>query len=332
MCYRLVRKKKNDEVSVIVLIFNKPNAFEIFCPPRESTPSVDSAKRLDIKMSSHFPYKSDKVIPWGYEPTIIMNGVEKPLVNNKVVNIADASGLTRSDRVFTSTNLRGGKLVVKKPDNGKALLVIPESKPIHDIEAEELLRLIRKSDYKVVDQLLQTQSKIFIMSLLLNSETYHKALLKVLGQAYINPNVTIDQFHHVVGNITSYNTLSSSDNELPTEGKKHNNTLYISMRYEKDSLSHVLVNTSSYLNVMPKITLAKLSYIGVDIKPSEVVVKAFDGSRRTVMGEIVLPMMVGPQQFQILFQVMDINLVIVVFLGGHGFMTHAQSYPPYTRS
>lgn len=83
----------------------------------------------------------------------------------------------------------------------------------------------------------------------------------------------------------------------------------------KKTLSHILVDTDSSLNVMPKVTLAKLSYIGVDIKPSEVVVKAFDGSRRTVMGEIVLPMMVGPQQFQILFQVMDINPDYSCFLG-----------------
>lgn len=105
----------------------------------------------------------------------------------------------------------------------------------------------------------------------------------------------------------SYNTLSFSNNDLPAKGKTHNNTLYISMGYEKDSLSHVLVDTVSSLNVTPKIMLAKLSYIGDDIKTNEVVVKAFDGSRRTVMGEIVLPMMVGPQQFQILFQVMDIS-------------------------
>lgn len=73
------------------------------------------------------------------------------------------------------------------------------------------------------------------------------------------------------------------------------------MGYEKDFLSHVLVDTNSSLNVMLKITLSKLSYIGVDIKPSEVVMKAFDGSRRSIMGEVVLPMMVGLQKFQILF-------------------------------
>ena len=148
-------KKKNDEVSVIVPIFNKPKAFEIFFSPKESTPSADTAKRLDIKMSASFPFKSDKIVQWGYEPTTVVNGVEKLLVNNKVVtNIADASGLTRSGRVFTPANLRGGKPVVEKPDNGKAPLVIPESRPIQDVEAGEFLHLIRKSDYKVVDQLL----------------------------------------------------------------------------------------------------------------------------------------------------------------------------------
>lgn len=85
---------------------------------------------------------------------------------------------------------------------------------------------------------------------------------------------------------------------------------------KKISLSHVLVDTgSSSLNVMPKITLAKLSYIDAGIRPNNVVVKAFDGFRRTVMGEIVLSMIVGSHQFEILFQVMDINLGYSYLLG-----------------
>ncbi|XP_050915318.1 uncharacterized protein LOC127130333 [Lathyrus oleraceus] len=296
-------KKKNGEVFVIVPLFRKPKYFEIFCPSREGTSPASSTKRLDIKMLSPFPYKSDKVMPWEYAPTTTVNGVEQPLVYNKVVtNIADASGLTRSGRVFTPVGLRS-----RKPDNGKALLVIPERRHVPDVDAEEFLRPIRKSDYKVVGQLLQTQSKIFVLSLLLNSKAHHKALLKVLGQAYVNPDVMVDHFDHVVGNITSCNKLSFFDNELPAKGKNHNNALYISMGCEKDSLSHVLVDIGSSLNVISNITFAKLSYIEADIKPSDVVVKAFDGSRRDVMGEIVLPMMVGLQQYQILFQVMDIN-------------------------
>ncbi|KAI5435558.1 hypothetical protein KIW84_022104 [Lathyrus oleraceus] len=125
------RKKKNDEVFVIVPIFNKPKAFEIFCPPKESMPPADSAKCLNIKMPAPFPYKYDKAVPWGYEPTNIVNEVQKPLVNNRTVtNIADASGLTRSGKVFTPANLRDSKPVVEKDDIGKAPLVIPESRRI----------------------------------------------------------------------------------------------------------------------------------------------------------------------------------------------------------
>ncbi|KAI5420077.1 hypothetical protein KIW84_044030 [Lathyrus oleraceus] len=59
-------KKKNDEVSIIVRVFRKPKAFEIFRPPREGTSPANYAKRLDIKMPNPFPYKSDKVVSWEY--------------------------------------------------------------------------------------------------------------------------------------------------------------------------------------------------------------------------------------------------------------------------
>lgn len=144
-------EKKNDEVYVIVSVFRKPKAFEIFCPPREGISPANSATRLNFKMLTPFPYKFDKVVPWEYAPTTTVNGVEKPLVNNKIVtNIVDASGLTSSGRVFTSVGLRSGK-----PDNGKALLVIPKRRPVLGVDVEEFLRLIRNSHYKVVDHLLQ---------------------------------------------------------------------------------------------------------------------------------------------------------------------------------
>ncbi|KAF1863202.1 hypothetical protein Lal_00042506 [Lupinus albus] len=41
--------------------------------------------------------------------------------------------------------------------------------------------------------------------------------------------------------------------------------------------------------------------------PSSTVVKAFDGARRDVVGEIELPIKIGPCIFKVLFQVMDIN-------------------------
>ena len=54
-----------------------------------------------------------------------------------------------------------------------------------DDEAEEFLRIIKKSEYKLVDHLQQTTSKISILSLLLSSEGHKEALLKILKRAYV---------------------------------------------------------------------------------------------------------------------------------------------------
>ncbi|XP_058774736.1 uncharacterized protein LOC131649006, partial [Vicia villosa] len=169
--------------------------------------------------------------------------------------------------------------------------------------------------YKIVDQLMQTPSKISILSLLLNSEAHREALMRVLDQAFVDHDVTVDHFDGIIANITACNNLSFCDEELPEEGKNHNLALHISMNCQSDSLSNVLVDTGSSLNVMPKTTLARLSYQGMPMKFSGVVVKAFDGSRKSVIGEVNLPMTIGPHTFQITFQVMDIQAAYSCLLG-----------------
>ncbi|KAI5446668.1 hypothetical protein KIW84_014493 [Lathyrus oleraceus] len=161
-------------------------------------------------------------------------------------------------------------------------------------DCDEMLRLIKRSEYNVVDQLLQTPSKIYVLSLLMNSEPCREALQRVLDVAYVDHDVTIEQFDSIIANITVCNNLSFCDADLPEEGKDHNLALHISMNCKDDALSNVLVDTGSSLNVLPKSTLAKLSYQGPPMRQSGVVVKAFDGSRKTVIGEVELPIKIGP--------------------------------------
>ena len=68
-------------------------------------------------------------------------------------------------------------------------------------------------------------------------------------------------------------------------------------------------------NVMPKSTLAKLPIDESYMKPSSMVVKAFDGTRRGVIGEVEIPLQIGPHTFNILFQVMDITAAYSCLLG-----------------
>ena len=131
----------------------------------------------------------------------------------------------------------------------------PSGQSIEESNLDKILRLIKKSDYKIVDQLLQNSSKISILSLLLSSEAHRKVLMKVLEQAYVDHEVSVDQFDGIVGNITACNNLGFGDDELPEAGKHHNLALHISVHCKSDMISNVLVDTGSSLNVMPESTL-----------------------------------------------------------------------------
>ena len=57
------------------------------------------------------------------------------------------------------------------------------------------------------------------------------------------------------------------------------------------------MSTGLSLNVFPKSTLMEIDYSGLELRPSDLMVKAFDGSRRPVFGEVDLPIKVGPCTF-----------------------------------
>ncbi|KAI5436308.1 hypothetical protein KIW84_022687 [Lathyrus oleraceus] len=215
---------------------------------------------------------------------MVENGQDVPLpATNYFVNIADIAKVTHSGRVFGPVF---PKEVTKDVFVGKKAEV-PAVNPI---------------SAPMLEKLPQTPSKNSVLSLVMNSEAHSEALQRVLEQAYVEHDVTVDQFNHIVANITSCNNLSFCDKELPEEGKNHNLALHMSMNCKEDTMSNVLVDTGSSLNVLPKSTLSRLSYQGDPMRYSGVIVKAFDGSRKTVIGEVDLPVKIGPSYFQITFK------------------------------
>lgn len=89
----------------------------------------------------------------------------------------------------------------------------------------------------------------------------------------------------MVNNITAYNNLSFSVEDLPEEVRNHNMALHISVGYHEDSLPSVLIHTGSSLIVMPKSTLAKLACGGTPMRYSNVIVKGFDELKKSLIGE-----------------------------------------------
>ena len=129
----------------------------------------------------------------------------------------------------------------------------------------------------MVDQLHQTPAKIFILSLLINSEAHRDPLMKLLSSAHVAKGISVNQFDNVVANLTSGSYLSFSNNELPSQGRAHNKALHITMQIGTTHLSRVLTDTGSALNVLPKSSLVKLTIDDVTMTTSSMILKAFDG-------------------------------------------------------
>ncbi|KAI5436686.1 hypothetical protein KIW84_022989 [Lathyrus oleraceus] len=228
------------EVNVISPVFKIPEPVVI----RYDGSKQKVSPSLVIKPAGPVPYSSEKAIPFRYSAIAVEDGKEVSLPSTSVVNIADVSGLTRSGRVFsappkphvvsdsvecpvgTAVNVPNPTPVAKPSSVRKTPASSVGPSGIVNEDCDEMLNLIKKSEYNVVDQLLQTPSKISVLSLLLNSEPHREALQKVLDLAYVDHNVTIEQFDSIVANITACNTLSFCDADLPEEGRDHN-MLYI---------------------------------------------------------------------------------------------------------
>ncbi|KAI5418536.1 hypothetical protein KIW84_042967 [Lathyrus oleraceus] len=233
-------------------VFKTPERV-VICSSKGSDRSVSS---LVIRLEGLVSYASDKVVPYKYNATMIENGQEVPLPSaNSVVSIVDVIKVTRSNRVFSpmSPKVMENIVVGKKAD-------FPLVNPINTLicQSGESSGLKVKDDD---DEVLRLIKK--------------KVLQKVLEQAHMEHDVTVDQFDHIVANVTSCNNLSFCEEEIPEEGRNHNFVLHISMNCKEDALSNVLIDTGLSLNVLPKSTLARLSYHDAPMRYSSVVVKAF---------------------------------------------------------
>jgi len=294
----LVVERKCEDVCVIT----SEEPLEIFFDSREA------AAPLVICLPGPIPYVSEKAIPYKYNATMMEGGREVPVPPlPSMGNIAEDSRVLRNGHVIPA--------VFPKKASTPAKNINQSSWANTNSYLDEVLKLIKKSEYKVMDQLMQTPSKISILSLLINYDAHKEALMKVLEQAFVDHDVTVGQFEGIVGNITACNSLSFSDEELPGEGKNHNLALHISVNCKTDALSNVLVDIGSSLNVMAKTTYDQLSYKDSPLRRSGVMVKAFDGSRKNVLREVDLPITIGPHVFQITFQVMDIQASYSCLLG-----------------
>ncbi|WKA00122.1 hypothetical protein VitviT2T_018512 [Vitis vinifera] len=109
--------------------------------------------------------------------------------------------------------------------------------------------------------------------------------------------------------------IAFSDDDLPPEGSNHVRPLFIDVACLGRRVPSVLLDNGSALNVCPLVTAIALGFSPDDFGPSTQIVRAYDGTQRTVMGTLSTHVMIGPVSYSIVFQVLRIQSSFNLFLG-----------------
>ena len=100
-------------------------------------------------------------------------------------------------------------------------------KPVTDEEANKFLKIVKQSEYKIIEQMHHTPTRISLLSLFLNSEPHRKVLLEILNKARVGHDILVKKFNKIIRNITSSNSIVVMDDEIPPEGLGHIKALHI---------------------------------------------------------------------------------------------------------
>ena len=98
----------------------------------------------------------------------------------------------------------------------------------------------------------------------------------------------------MIGSISRELTISYSNKDLTKKGKHHNDPLHITIGAKVKRILMVLINDGSALNVCPLKTVSCLGLSVEDFMPTDQVVRAYDNSRREVLGIMTLELTIGP--------------------------------------
>ena len=174
-------------------------------------------------------------------------------------------------------------------------------------EASKFLKFIKHNEYSVVEQLNKLPARISQLAFLLNFEPHCKALMRVLSEAYVAHNISVEKVDQLISNIAINNVIAFTNDEISSGGRGSTKALYITISYKGYTLLRPLLDNRSFVNV---ILMATLTCLPVDLshtRKTHLVVHSFDGTRKEVIGNMELPIQIGLCIFNIYFQVMDIN-------------------------
>ncbi|KAA3470714.1 hypothetical protein EPI10_016400 [Gossypium australe] len=104
--------------------------------------------------------------------------------------------------------------------------------------------------------------------------------MKVLNENYVTDIVSVNKLDHL--------------------GMGSTKALHITTCCKGYTLPRVLIDNRSALNILPLSTLNRLPVDSYHMKACHNIVRAFDGTKRKVMGRIEIPLLIGPNTYKAL--------------------------------
>ncbi|XP_052488615.1 uncharacterized protein LOC128041902 [Gossypium raimondii] len=252
----------------------------IISRPKGNEVRAQVTPKIVIQKPSNFSYRDNKMVPWNYGCNVTILGKEAE--RNQEIGSYTRNG-KRHDAQAESSREENWK---KEQRKGKAVEVEPlVNEPIKEEEAKEFLKFLKHSEYSV------------------------------LNETYVADDISVNKLDRLINNIGADNFIFFNDDEIPSGGRCSTKALHVTVRCKGYTLPEALVDNGSALNVLPLSTLSRLPIDSSHMKACQSIVRAFDGTKKEVMGRIEVPLRIGPVTYEVDFLVMDIKLSYNCLLG-----------------
>ena len=145
--------------------------------------------------------------------------------------------------------------------------------------------------------------------------TFHReAPVRALSEIRVETSTTPEGLiHMLIANRATFIVFSADD--LPPRGSDHTLPLHIFVGCFGHRVLSVFLDNGSVLNVFPLATIVALGFGPSDFELSSQTVRAYDSTRREVLGTLTLDLQIGLVTFFALFQVLRIPTSFNPLLG-----------------
>ncbi|KAI8538444.1 hypothetical protein RHMOL_Rhmol09G0104100 [Rhododendron molle] len=156
---------------------------------------------------------------------------------------------------------------------------------------------------------------VSVWGLIASSKEHRERLSLALSRLTVPIDITPEAMVALVLPLLSKHSVTFIERDLPIEGIAHNRPLHITVKCKGLWIPAVLIDNGSAINVCPLRVAYRLGIAKKDFKPTNLVVKAYDSTRRVVEGTIMLRLNAEGFKMEVEFHVVDIPATFNLLLG-----------------